>query len=148
MANHCYVKTKKKMTPELISGVLNNLNVNIFKNNLQIEYAIGDKNSWGPHLWFVDYQSPIDNIKYAERVMWLKTSCHFELRHGGGGEFAWWMDHVITNQLALKFNGTITDDGLGDQEIEIKVGNYDLLEYLNKSKNKSLLEFIPQEFRI
>ena len=114
MANHGWVKTRKPMKPEQITAMVEELNQSLFKGNLQVEYhnCVGDKSAWGPHTWLLKYMS--GGQEWASRVFWLNTSRHFEMRHGGGGHFAWWIDSAIQNEVAIRFNGTLHDDGHGD----------------------------------
>jgi hypothetical protein len=118
MANHGYVTTRKKMTPEAITGLLNRLNQERFKGILVIEYSHheGDDGAYGRHLWEITFNHtvPEQSVCYGNhRVCWLNTSRKFEIRHGGGGNFIWWIDHIITNEIAVAFNGSISDDGVG-----------------------------------
>lgn len=116
MANHGYVKTRKLMTPEKISELLAELNVSHFKGLLKFEYSneSGNPSAWGPHVWLVRYIGKgLENE--IIRVFWLNTKRSFEIRHGGGSNFYWWIDSVIINEVALKFDGTISDDGCGDK---------------------------------
>jgi hypothetical protein len=101
MSNHGYVTTKKHMTTDDINELFEDLNNTIFKGSLVVEQA-GDcweiktnhKHSWG------------------SRQCWLKSKRKFEIRHNASDEFIGWMDVVITNELACKFNGSISDDGV------------------------------------
>ena len=112
MANHAYVKTRKKMTPEAVTELLDRLNQTIFKGCLQVKYSKakpGD-NSWGPHVWVL---TAVDDKgeEVGSRVCWLNTERSFEIRHGGGGNFIWWIDCAVCNEVAITFNGTWKDDG-------------------------------------
>jgi len=111
MSNHAYVKTKLKMSPEKITSLVEHLNNTIFKNCLKIEHG---KGGWGKYTWQVSVL-PDEATELNERIFWINDSKHFEIRHGGGGNFIWWIDTIITNEIALKFNGIITDDGHGDK---------------------------------
>lgn len=116
MANHGFVKTKKHMKPEAITALLDELNESHFKGNLKIEYHLadeGDTSVYGPHCWLLKYES--NDQVYAKRVCWLNNRQSWEIRHGGGGDFAWWIDSTITNEVACQFNGTISDGGHGDR---------------------------------
>lgn len=158
MANHGWTKTRKPMKPEQITAMLDELNASLFKGNLQIEYHMSTPESpgWGPHTWLLSYQS--EGREWATRVCWLETGRHFEMRHGGGSQFAWWIDATILNEVAVRFNGTIGDEGISDKwkGEPNKFNNF--TDYLNLSWDhvkdpnlKSQLlqwerEFIPKEF--
>ena len=111
MANHGWVKSKKVIPPELVSEILDELNKKLFKGNLQIEYSISTPESpgYGEHTWVLRYVS--EEKEWASRVCWLDTPKKFEMRHGGGSKFAWWIDTAILNEVAVRTNGTIYDDG-------------------------------------
>lgn len=115
MANHGFCKTRKVMKPEDITVMFADMNARLFKGNLQVEYHIGDEHSWGPHVWVLEYISPEDQQKYASRVCWLNTRRSFEIRHGGGGDFDWWLDSAVLNEVAVRYNGTISDEGISDK---------------------------------
>lgn len=157
MANHGFVKTKNPMTPTKIQAMLEVLNDSIFKRNLKIEYHLGTDTSWGPHNWMLSYYS--DSIEWATRVCWLETKRKFEMRHGGGSNFAWWIDTTIINEVAVQFNGTISDEGGSNKwkGVPGKFNNFaDYMDLMTKHiKNQEtrkqffLLdrEFVPEEFR-
>lgn len=110
MANHAYVKTKLKMSPEEITCLVQQLNDNIFHNCLKIEYGEG---GWGEYTWEVTVLNE-DGKECGHKIFWLNSPNSFEMRHSGGN-FIWWIDTIITNEIALKFKGIITDDGHGDK---------------------------------
>jgi hypothetical protein len=149
------------MKPEQITALVFDLNQSLFKGNLQVEYhnCVGDKSAWGPHTWLLKYMS--GGQEWASRVFWLKNARWFEMRHGGGGHFAWWIDQAIQNEVALRFDGTQRDDA-GERAWKGEPGKYNnLADYLGlvvgpKSHHtkpdvmKQLLEwereFVPPEF--
>jgi len=157
MANHGSVKTKKSMTHIAISKMLDGMNKDYFHSNLVISYT---KGGWGSHTWDISYVS--DNKEYAGRVMWLNNKNSFEMRHGGGPDFAWWIDSAILNEVACVFDGRRADDGVSGY-IPRKIGKFkDFWEYkkrmLTRIKDENMrlyliqLEqiegFIPKEFQI
>lgn len=156
MANHGYVKTSKPVNPQNITDLLEELNNSLFKNNLNIEYHKSTKENpgWGRHSWLLTYIS--NNQTWAQRVCWMNNKKNFVMRHGGGENFAWWIDTVILNEIAFRYEGTIKDDGdssasKGDPLKYNNFNNYlDLLFSKCKPElKKSLLELerIPPEFR-
>ena len=161
MANHGFVKTRKHMTPEKITLLLETINQAHFKGNLKIEYyhATGKdlKSAWGPHTWVITYISPIDHQEYAGRVCWLNTRRSFEMRHGGGSDFAWWFDQMVINEVALQFEGMISDDGVGGKW-KGKKGHYNsLIRFIKRMwhykegdespRNQEKLTFIERELQ-
>lgn len=162
MANHAKVLTKKKMTPEKITEILNGLNLFLFKDLLKIEYTdCTDKpGSWGKHVWYItvkggehEYQGQTYH-RYGERECWLNSSRSFEMRHGGGGEFIWWVDGAILNEIALKFDGRHYDDGVGNMPVAegLYASFKDYLLRANRNKidfikSRFVQEMIPPEFK-
>ena len=163
MANHANVYTARKMTPEKITELIEGLNHRIFKDLLIVRYEKGDVNegSLGNHMWFItvkggehEYKGQT-NHRFGQRVCWLNRSRHFEMRHGGGGNFIWWVDSAIMNEIALRFKGRWIDDSGCDDEYGTE-GKYDVFKdyllraNLNKTdfiKSKFIQEEIPQAFR-
>lgn len=103
-----------------------------------------------------------DNKEYAGRIMWLNNKNSFEMRHGGGTDFAWWIDSAILNEVACVFDGRRTDDGASGN-IPRKIGKFkDFWEYkkrmLTRIKDENMRlylmqleqreDFIPKEFQI
>lgn len=114
MANHAWVKTRRKMTPEAISAIIERLNKTLFKGCIKVEYHKSTKEQpgWGEHTWSITaFNTDDPKIEYGHRVCWLEKPTHFEMRHGGGTNFMWWIDHAICNEVALEFNGGWYDDG-------------------------------------
>jgi len=103
MANHGFVKCKKKVTFEALGKALVEINQDRFDNYLDI--------SEGHESWIVTCPNYWGR---GDMPIWLKTSRTIETRHQHGGDLWWWVDSVITNELALKFNGRIADEGVSD----------------------------------
>jgi hypothetical protein len=125
MANHAYVKTKKVMKPQAVTELIERLNSTIFKNCLTVKYKQSpksDKSAWGEHCWIITVKGD-SNDGIGSRVCWLNTSRSFEMRHGGGSQFMWWVDSAICNEIAVQFKGTWTDDGVGGK-MEVAAGQF------------------------
>lgn len=101
MANHGYVRTKLPMTKTDLITIIDDLNKSHFNGNLTLEVDPDPKNSYIDSFWKGVYC----------RQFWLKNKKKFEIRHGGGSDHSWWVDGVITNAIAIKFDGMISDDG-------------------------------------
>lgn len=102
MANYGYVCSPKRMHAERIHEIIVGLNESHFKNTLTIDRTT-------PLEWHIT--CTINDVLYAYRSCWLGSIKRFTMRHGGGGHFAWWVDAVILNAVALEYSGTIRDDG-------------------------------------
>lgn len=115
MANHGWVKTRKVVTDEKINEMFADLNTRVFNGKLRIESYIGQAycSDRDVTCWTVSYYS--HGKCYASRTCHLESSRHFEVRHSSGATFAWWLDVVCLNEVAVLFNGTIYDDGVDDK---------------------------------
>jgi hypothetical protein len=103
VANHCSVKTKKPMRRPTLDAFFTALSRDVFHGLLT--WTVKDTS------WML---TVAEGEERFNRACWLETSRHFEISHGGGGgDFAFWIDIVVANDLALAFNGTIVDDGDG-----------------------------------
>ncbi|MBS1722866.1 MAG: hypothetical protein JSS66_07830 [Armatimonadetes bacterium] len=118
MANHAYVKTRKHMSFEAIDAILHKLNEEVFHGCLEIEpWRDGGPGAWGPDGWVLTIQC--DGFEDG-RVCWLNSPRSFEIRHGGGGDFIWWVDMVICQAVRDAFGGRWSDDGgAGDIKSEV-----------------------------
>lgn len=144
MANYGWVISRKKMTIESISQIMDELNKRCFKNNLVI-------NTKSNSHWSIEYKS------YAHRLCWLDSPHKFVVSHGGGTSFEWWINQSVLNEVAVKFNGTIHDDGC-EEKIKGVSNKFDSFEiFLNEFYSKQRkdlkpilfqndLPFIPEEF--
>lgn len=104
MANHGFVSCKKKPTIPLIGEVIRNLNNTRFKQQLDIEEDGGC------------FQVTPKFDEYAGAVtVWLASPKKIEIRHGHWRQFMWWVDASIINELALRFNGLISDEGVSEK---------------------------------
>jgi len=134
MANHATVKIKKPLfSKEIIEEVLDDLNKNKFKNILRIEYSKEGKK----HYWVLTVE---EGDIYDVRELWLNSNKSFEIRHGGGSQFMWWVDTTIFNNLSKKFNGKWEDEGTGERKTSDKYETFkDYLEIrYNNSKHKEM----------
>lgn len=152
MANNGWVVSRyKKIKPEKISSILDDLNARLFKHNLLIDIHEGTFESpgWGLWSWMLRYVS--GDQEYASRVCWLETTRKFVMRHGGGSDFAWWIDHAILNEVAWQFQSVIQDDADDIKSAPI-ANQYDNLQKYLEQKKSPCLRFqeyadgIPPEF--
>jgi hypothetical protein len=115
MSNHGYVRSKRRITKEHVDKALADINEKFLFGKLVVEYSHHPDNpqGWGLHVWEVHHKDQ----PHEGRIMWLKNdrTKTFEIRHGGGGDFIWWIDHLIRNSVSEITDGVITDDGHGDK---------------------------------
>lgn len=158
MANHAHVEAASPIDPQLIADVIARLNAELFKGLLSVEYhrATKDEPGWGEHTWLLSME--FDGIAWVSRVCWLDDN-HFQMRHGGGSNFAWWVDRVITNEVAVETGGDYWDDATCEKEKGVP-GIFRTFEaYLKESYSyktndeirrfcvSDSLEFTPPQFK-
>ncbi len=71
----------------------------------------------------VDYCDETWEIKFKDqtlRILWIgkyhKTPC-IEFRHGGGGDFCWWVEDEIRGAIAKLYNAKQYDDAFEEEYI-------------------------------
>lgn len=145
MANHAFVKSRRYMHPSEITQIITDVSHKHLMGNLQIS----EDHRW----WEIKYVSPNATGTWAHLSCWLPTRRTFEIRHGRG-DFCWWIDFLITNEVALFYDGTISDEGV-EETWKGKPGKYDSIEEHKKVMQLGMpprhpaLEAIiyPPEFR-
>ena len=104
MANHGYVKTKKPMTYKTVSEVLKHIREERLNNTVLITDYDDSEPTW--EITGIDIKVPL--------IMWLANEYRFEIRHAPSS-FAWYIDSLIINAIAVEFDGIISDDGIDDE---------------------------------
>jgi hypothetical protein len=100
MGNICTIKSRCKLKYDQVTTDLHEINRRRFNNLLEIQEVV-EFDCWNicfnGQVGFTIHKSP----RYKGRLT---------LKHGRH----WWMwvDVVVTNELALKYNGSITDEGV------------------------------------
>lgn len=117
MANHGFVSTKQKLTKEKLKAALDDINQRRFGGKLKI--TGGDDPGWNGNgtTFEVEFYSDKEgkHTYSVHRLFWLASAHKIEHRHGPGSDFAWWIESTIANELALVFNGTISDEGVSEK---------------------------------
>lgn len=146
MANHGYVRSKRRITKEHVDKALADINEKFLFGKLVVEYSHHPNNpqGWGLHVWEIHHKEQ----PHEGRIMWLKNdrSKTFEIRHGGGDDFIWWIDHLIRNAVAEVTNGMISDDAGGERwdhkEYPSKpFREYKLRQFINIGNNLSQIRW-------
>lgn len=111
MSNLGFVSTKKHLKVEHISAALAEINQRRFKNlfTISTDTKPGDKTGF----WEVDFGlSP-------EKEKWVMGGFSVSLKTRGrlsfkpwGSQWAYWAYVVTQNELATKYNGTLSDEGI------------------------------------
>lgn len=101
MANHGFVTTRKHLTIEKLGELLREIvdekldgKLNVVRSDAQF-YIILQQENWFP--------------------IWLRTRNKIEIRHSGRGDVAWWISDLLTNELAIRLDGTISDEGVEER---------------------------------
>ena len=109
MANHGRVHTLKHLTQEKVQKALEEINQEFFFGLMIIEpssFAVSNEPCWT--LTFSDISNPAFNY----RQCWISSKRVFEMRHGGGPSFLYWVDSLVQDEIAKMFGGKVSDDGL------------------------------------
>ena len=158
MANHAKVTTKKRMSPTAVTCVLRSLSERVFQGLISVSYTKtpGGKHHYGEHLWSLNFVGNGGDVWMPERYCWLNSTRQLEIRHSAG-DFSWWLDCVVENEIAVVFDGMISDDGVSERWPGEPNKYDDLHAYLARTTRKCLipkallirlkLDGYPSEFR-
>ncbi len=104
MANHGYIHTDSPITDEQLWDLLQEVNNERFGGKLVIEKG---EDCFGVKI-----------SEYTCRLWWVDEDddTTIEHRHGGGGDIAWWIDAVFSDEIAVKLDGLVEDDGCEGRE--------------------------------
>lgn len=106
MANHGFISSKKNLIKEQVEQDLNDICKNRFNGLLSvIPSKWGENGSWFVHT----KQNPHDrgfNI-------WIRSKKKLEHRHGDS--WVMYLETVFSNELAIKYNGKLSDEGCGSE---------------------------------
>lgn len=116
MANHGYVTTRKHLLADLINLDLMEINERVFKNKLTLTRD-------ATNYWTFEYPNPPDGRYYSFPVQ-LTNKNKLEFRHQMG-DWNFWAQNQVAEELALKYNGLISDDGVSEKwKAENKTPHY------------------------
>ena len=104
MANHGYVKNRKpkpEFTKDSVQQVIETFIKTKLNDSFKLEYidGRGDKSMWGKDVWVISWINGYGTEEVVE--CWLTSHRSFEMHHGHGSSFAWWIDICITNEIAV-----------------------------------------------
>lgn len=100
MANHAFVTTKKWLKADRVEEDLKEILARRFNNKIPYKrdgdtFEIGFRYPWNFPMW-------VENVH------------KLEFRHQPP-DWCWWVEIVIANELALKYNGIISDEGVDEK---------------------------------
>ncbi|CAB4196819.1 hypothetical protein UFOVP1290_339 [uncultured Caudovirales phage] len=108
MANHGFITTKKNLKKDNILLDLHEINQRRFKSSLSIE----ETNWSGRGAWYISYKVPGQDYREGFHI-WLTSSRKIEHRHAHN--FAAYLETSFTEELGVKYNATMSDEGISDK---------------------------------
>lgn len=126
MANHGYVTTRRKLTPEQVDQDIREIVKRRFKGEVEVEYEkLSEKptkrRSEGWEFWNIwaswRFRPKSEELwkKFGgEFSTWIMSHRKLEFRHPHG-DWAWWAQMILQDELALKYGGTISDEGVSER---------------------------------
>lgn len=145
-----YINTEKVLETGLVNKLINDLNKKVFNEIFTIVYY-DDKSgrNWGHHTWLLSYGENKFVVYYTMNKL-IKVSV-------ASGQFYYWVSELITNELALNFNGKISNEQYTEETLPIKSMTF--VEYLvqclckckcDKDVAKRVIDFeklfVPEKF--
>jgi hypothetical protein len=126
MANHGYVTTRRILTPEEVDKDIREIVERRFKGHIDVEFkkllkdpkksSFRGYESWD--IWALWVFSPKDKkFKKESRhcfEAWIMSQRKLEFRHPHG-EWAWWGQMIVQEELAYKYGGTVSDEGVEER---------------------------------
>lgn len=110
MANHGFVTTRRKLTWEKVDADIREINERRFDNILSIEVEKERKKN-AIHYYFL---APAGMHEFGFSI-WLVSPHKLEFRHPHS-QWGWWAQVLVyTEELAAKYNGTISDEGVEEK---------------------------------
>lgn len=105
MANYAFVTTRRKMDPDRITEIIQDFNIKKLHRNLTIDRT--------ENFWQLTYEELPSFSGY--RTCTLVSPRRFQMRHNCGSPFMMWVDSFICNEVALEYDGTLSDEGISDR---------------------------------
>lgn len=127
MANHGFVTTRRILTPEAVNEDIREIVARRLKDEVTIEFrtlsALPKKTahegyeSWD--IWALWHFEPKKSPTIKEPwhygfEAWQMSHRKLEFRHPHG-EWAWWAQMIIQEELAYKYDGTVSDEGVEER---------------------------------
>lgn len=113
MANHAYIHTEESIDASKLKELLDAVNEERFGGKLVFQVDEG-----GDYFMALidDYNSYIE-IFIPEKGSWsYEEGAKLEVRHGHAMDLSWYTDLFISHWIAEKVDGTVIDDGTGENE--------------------------------
>lgn len=97
MANHGFVTTKKRLTTDILEALVRKVNQDRFAGAMIV--SRNDRNV------------VVENGLF----LWLASTRKIEIRDQVRGDYGRWIENVVTNDIAIELDGTISSEGIGDK---------------------------------
>lgn len=108
MANHGYVTTRKHLSVEKVDAAIREIVTKHFGDEItKIEAGPGEGGDI-KHSWWIEFCDD----EYRGFSVWLMSQRKLEFRHPLGMGVERWAQHIMVEELALKFEGMISDEGV------------------------------------
>lgn len=144
MANIGSIKFKKKVKPDEIEKLLNDINNNIFQNAFIIKR---DSPPEPDEIWFI-LTSKDEGYEHVQFDFWCEGR---KLRwYDRGDDIVWWCREFIANKIASNFEGAMmTDDGVGENWKPYFHEKYPtILSWVCRGRNPIANQFLKEHFDI
>lgn len=131
MANHAYVTSRRWFKPDVVEREIREILKSIDVWGV-VELSRDDK-------WF--------EVKLDQEYLslWVETNRKLEFRHPRN-HFLYWIMCVLQNEFAYKYDGWISDEGLGDERWRGEKNKYSTYEEFLKPTLKGY-ETLPKPLR-
>jgi len=110
MANHGFVTVRTRLTPERVDKDIKEIVKRRLHDVLKVEGPdlFDDKKTYG---WLLSVKGA-DDWQFS---IWLSSPRKLEFRHPRG-DWLWWAQVlVMTEELAVKYNGIVSDEGVSEK---------------------------------
>lgn len=108
MSNHGFVTTRRRITTAAAGDAINEIVARRFLGKVECKYAATPASDI-----LAFWEFTLTGSKLYPFTVWLRTEHKFEFRHPRD-QWSWWAQVcVLTDEIALKFDGTISDEGVG-----------------------------------
>lgn len=128
MANNGYISFKKNLTSKQIDNDLRAIITKRFGSDLVVESNCDDSDEFW--YWtvkpFNNNENPLLEFS-VEQISKRKFSFHHPKN-----KFAFWVQTLIQDELALLYNGTISDEGVSEKWKVIKVEHESFVSFLKE----------------
>lgn len=121
MANHGFLTTRKQLTPEGVDRDIKEILERRFRGAVTVEFhdsGLKEPPKKEFAVWAGWHFKPKEGLLKDgyrfEFSAWLNSRRKMEFRHPPS-DWAWWAQMIVQDELALKYDGTISDEGVSER---------------------------------